>query len=158
MSLSSALPVQPVAPRHQRKISSSTEFKELTKKDAIFQLSLELEKLSLTSSNPTEKESFDIEVSGFKDLYQKFIVGSGPVQWEKIEPLPGDAVLDYTSLKDPIPEAIRDMLNKLVVVKLNGGLGKSTKWWAILLSACIFLLLRNLNGLRRSQVSYSGSQ
>ena len=126
MSLSSApVAVQPVASRHQRKISSSTEFKELTKKDAIFQLSLELEKLSLTSPNPSEKEAFDSEVSGFKDLYQKFIVGSGPVQWEKIETLPGDAVVDYSSLNDPNPENIREMLNKLVVVKLNGGLGKS---------------------------------
>ena len=127
MSLPSApvsAPTAGPALRHQRKISSSTEFKELTKKDAIFQLSLELEKLSLTSHNPTEKESFDSEVSGFKDLYQKFIVGSGPVQWEKIEPLPDNAVVDYSSLKDPNAENIREMLNKLVVVKLNGGLGK----------------------------------
>ena len=124
MSLPSAPISQPVVSRHQRKISSSTEFKELTKKDAIFQLSLELEKLSLTAPNTGEKEAFDSDVSGFKDLYQKFIVGSGPVQWEKIEPLPGDAVVDYSSLKEPSPETIRDMLNKLVVVKLNGGLGK----------------------------------
>lgn len=116
-------PVVSVQPRHQRKISSSTEFKELTKKDAIFQLSLELEKLSLTSRNPTEKESFESEVSGFKDLYQKFIVGSGPIQWDKIGPLPEAAVIDYSSLKDPGQDTIREMLNQLVVVKLNGGLG-----------------------------------
>ena len=120
-------PVANIASRHQRKISSSTEFKELTKKDAIFQLSLELEKLSLTSHNTTEKDLFDSEVSGFKDLYQKFIVGSGPIQWEKIEPLPNDAVVDYTSLQDPNVENIREMLNQLVVVKLNGGLGKLGK-------------------------------
>jgi len=111
-----------IAPRHQRKISSSTEFKELTKKDAIFQLSLELEKLGLTG-NPSEKEAFDSEISGFKDLYQKFIVGSGPVQWDKIEPLPKDAIREYSSLQEPPAENIREMLNKLVVVKLNGGLG-----------------------------------
>lgn len=129
MSLSSAPIVAPPAPvaaaaRHQRKISSSTEFKELTKKDAIYQLSLELEKLSMTAGVQPEREAFESEVSGFKDLYQKFIGGSGQsVQWEKIEPLPAAAVLEYSSLQEPSPETIREMLNKLVVVKLNGGLG-----------------------------------
>lgn len=111
---------------HQRKISSSTEFKELTKKDAIFQLSLELEKLSMTAAAPPEREAFESEVSGFKELYQKFIGGSAQaVQWEKIEPLPAGAVLEYSSLREPGAETIREMLNKLVVVKLNGGLGTS---------------------------------
>ena len=113
---------------HQRKISSSTEFKELTKKDAIFQLSLELEKLSMTAAAPPEREAFESEVSGFKELYQKFIGGSAQaVQWEKIEPLPAGAVLEYSSLREPGAETIREMLNKLVVVKLNGGLGTANR-------------------------------
>lgn len=109
--------------RHQRKISSTTEFKELAKKDAIHQLSSELEKLSLTTRNPDDKKVFDSEMTGFKDLYNKFIVGSDPIEWEKIEPLPETAVLDYNSLEAPDTSTIRDMLNKLVVIKLNGGLG-----------------------------------
>ena len=124
MSLPPASSVEkaPVVSRHQRKISSSTEFKELTKKDAIYQLSLELEKLSLTTRNNEEKDLFDGEVSGFKDLYQKFIVGSGPIQWDKIEPLPSDGIINYSSLNEP-RDRVRDMLNQLVVIKLNGGLG-----------------------------------
>lgn len=126
MSLPPASSVEkaPVVSRHQRKISSSTEFKELTKKDAIYQLSLELEKLSLTTRNNEEKDLFDCEVSGFKDLYQKFIVGSGPIQWDKIEPLPSDGIINYSSLNEP-RDRVRDMLNQLVVIKLNGGLGTS---------------------------------
>lgn len=50
----------------------------------------------------------------------------GPsVEWNKIEKLPTEAVKDYSSLESPTDEKIREMLNKLVVVKLNGGLGTS---------------------------------
>lgn len=47
------------------------------------------------------------------------------VHWDKIDPLPKDAVRDYASLSAPDTAKIREMLNKLVVVKLNGGLGTS---------------------------------
>src|SRR6218665_1141996 len=114
----------PMIPRHQRKISSTTEFKELTKKDSIYQLSSELDKLALTARGPQEKIDFEIEANGYKDLFSKFINGNGPIQWDKIEPLPQNSIVDYNSLNQPNKEQIREMLNKLVVVKLNGGLGK----------------------------------
>lgn len=34
-------------------------------------------------------------------------------------------VRDHSTLKEPAPEQLHAMLNKLVVVKLNGGLGTS---------------------------------
>lgn len=34
-------------------------------------------------------------------------------------------IKEYRSLAEPAPNTIKDMLNKLVVVKLNGGLGTS---------------------------------
>ncbi|GFT43734.1 UTP--glucose-1-phosphate uridylyltransferase [Nephila pilipes] len=106
---------------HQKKISDTTEFKELTKKDAEIQLSHELEKLLLTTAN--EKERYEIEFAGYKKLFQQFLLGTGPsVQWDKIEPLPSDAIkkswLNH-------PGSIKISLNKLVVVKLNGGLRSS---------------------------------
>lgn len=123
-NMSLPLPVsESPLPRHQRKISSTTEFKELTKKDAIVLLSSELDKLSLTAGNANNKTTFDSEIQGFKELYHKFIVGSGPVVWDKIEPLSDGAVRNYDSLHEPSPQSVREMLNKLVVVKLNGGLG-----------------------------------
>ncbi|XP_054710547.1 UTP--glucose-1-phosphate uridylyltransferase-like [Uloborus diversus] len=109
---------------HQKKISDTTEFKELTKKDAEIQLAHELEKLLLTS--PSERERYESEFSGYQKLFQQFLLGTGPsLQWEKIEPLPVDAIKDYGGLAAPDTSVIRDMLNKLVVVKLNGGLGTS---------------------------------
>lgn len=113
--------------RHQRKVSSTTEFKELTKKDAQHQLAQELEKLLRTSNaNQNQRSICEEEFKGFQQLFMKYLQGVGPaVQWEKIEPLPEDAVRSYASLKEPSKAIIREMLNQLVVVKLNGGLGTS---------------------------------
>lgn len=47
------------------------------------------------------------------------------MHWDKIGPLPSGAVRNYDSLTAPDPAKVREMLNKLVVVKLNGGLGTS---------------------------------
>lgn len=50
----------------------------------------------------------------------------GPsVSWDRIQKLPGGAVVDYGLLNNPTSDSIRGMLEKLVVVKLNGGLGTS---------------------------------
>jgi UTP--glucose-1-phosphate uridylyltransferase len=115
--------LNPNQPRHQRKISSTTEFKELTKKDAQLQLAQELDKL-LRTSNTIERQQSEHEFKGFQQLFMKYLQGVGPsVQWEKIEPLPKDAVRSYSSLKAPPKDKIKSMLNQLVVVKLNGGLG-----------------------------------
>lgn len=109
---------------HQKKISDTSEFKELTKKDAEVQLAHELQKLLITA--PRDKEKFEIEFAGYQKLFQQFLTGTGPsLQWEKIEPLPVEAVKDYASLGEPPSNTVKDMLNKLVVVKLNGGLGTS---------------------------------
>lgn len=62
----------------------------------------------------------------FISFFFCFFISEGPsVEWNKIEKLPTEAVKDYSSLESPTDEKIREMLNKLVVVKLNGGLGTS---------------------------------
>merc|ERR1719225_742478 len=62
-----------------------------------------------------------------KKLFCKFIHESGPsVFWDKIEKLPQNAIQPYATLTHTDDkEAIRQMLDKLVVIKLNGGLGTS---------------------------------
>ena len=111
--------------RHTRKISSTTEFKELTKKDAQYQLKAEFDRLLRTcSAEDRQYHSYDLK--GFEKLYMKFMLGTGIVEWNNIEPLPDQAIINYKQLQKPEEkEAIKNMLNKLVVVKLNGGLGTS---------------------------------
>lgn len=62
----------------------------------------------------------------YTDSLTDIFCAEGPsVTWEKIEKLPGGAVIDYNSLPTPTTENIHHFLDKLVVVKLNGGLGTS---------------------------------
>lgn len=64
--------------------------------------------------------------NGFIKLFHRFLDETGPsVDWNKIEKLPNDAIKDYSSLQSPSVDLTQQMLNKLVVVKLNGGLGTS---------------------------------
>ena len=59
-------------------------------------------------------------------IFSKFLQGSGTsIDWSKIEKLPAGAVRDYNTLQSPDESEVVKMLSKLVVVKLNGGLGTS---------------------------------
>lgn len=110
---------------HSRSNSGTFEFKELTKKDAKQQLNLELEKLLLTATE-CQKDIGRKEFDGFQQLFSKFIQESGTsISWNKIQKLSKGAVIPYGQLSEPPKEAMRNMLNQLVVVKLNGGLGTS---------------------------------
>jgi len=109
---------------HQR--TASMDFKEMTRRDALGSLSTELDKLSKTCPQG-RKEMIDREFDGFKKLFGKFINEKGPsVFWDQIERLPPNAILPYSSLNQPEDvSSIRSMLDQLVVIKLNGGLGTS---------------------------------
>lgn len=65
-------------------------------------------------------------MDGFARLFERFIEETGPsVDWNKIQKLPENSVINYDALELPTNELIQNMLNKLIVVKLNGGLGTS---------------------------------
>ncbi|KAK7072934.1 UTP--glucose-1-phosphate uridylyltransferase [Halocaridina rubra] len=109
--------------RHRR---SSMEFKNLTKRDAQFQLTHELQKLLLTCPS-FQREITQKHFDGFENLFARFINESAEhsIQWQRIQKLPEGAVRNYSALLGPPVDKIKAMLDKLVVVKLNGGLGTS---------------------------------
>ncbi|XP_049943662.1 UTP--glucose-1-phosphate uridylyltransferase-like [Schistocerca serialis cubense] len=110
---------------HQRVPSGSQEFKEMTKKDALVHFQSELERL-LETAPEARRSSFRKQFDGFEKLFERFLSEDGPsIDWEKIQKLPQDAVRDYSTLSQPSADVIHEMLGKLVVVKLNGGLGTS---------------------------------
>lgn len=111
---------------HSRVPSDAKEFHEVTKRDALFQLERELDNL-ITTAPEEKKDSFKEEMKSFASLFGRFLAEDGPsVEWNKMQKLPDDAVKQYDSLSMPSNnDQIREMLNKLVVVKLNGGLGTS---------------------------------
>ncbi|CAH2005894.1 unnamed protein product [Acanthoscelides obtectus] len=110
---------------HVRAGSETTQFIEATKRDALNQLRRELEKLA-ESTEAHKSQLAKKEIEGFQKLFRRFLDESGPsVEWDRIEKLPTGAVRDYTELESPSKDLVTQMLNKLIVVKLNGGLGTS---------------------------------
>jgi UTP--glucose-1-phosphate uridylyltransferase len=113
---------------HRRTPSDTAhaEFRELTLRDAKQSLHNELEKLIKTAKQE-QQTNVRKEFDGYERLFSRFLQETGPsVDWEKIELLPEGAVKMYSELPHfDEKERIQNMLNKLVVVKLNGGLGTS---------------------------------
>lgn len=117
-----------VKPRGHSRVPSSTdlkEFKEVTQRDSLVQLEKEI--VSLLATIPEDKRDLaKSQFIAFSRLFQRFLEESGPsVDWDRIDKLPTDAIRDYETLSKPSPDDIHKKLEKLVVVKLNGGLGTS---------------------------------
>lgn len=112
---------------HSRVPSSTDlkEFKEVTQRDSLVQLEKEIATL-LTTASQDKKDLAKSQCAAFSRLFQRFLEESGPsVDWDRIEKLPTDAIREYETLSKPSPDDIHKKLEKLVVVKLNGGLGTS---------------------------------
>lgn len=65
--------------------------------------------------------------SGFSELFRRYLKSKDQPQidWENLTPPQDKAILSYSNLSEPSRDQICGMLNKLVIVKLNGGLGTS---------------------------------
>ncbi|KAL7671093.1 hypothetical protein ACOME3_006004 [Neoechinorhynchus agilis] len=110
---------------HQRKPSQVeiNAFKQLTKRDALYSLRDAFSRLKLTCP-PDERDTAEADLNAYEHLFDRFISEvEGPVDWSGIKQIPDENVLRYDKL--PHGQAISDLLNKIVVVKLNGGLGTS---------------------------------
>ncbi|XP_073148764.1 UTP--glucose-1-phosphate uridylyltransferase [Henckelia pumila] len=74
----------------------------------------------------TLKQISDNEKSGFVNLVSRYLSGEAQhIQWSKIQTPTDEVVVPYDSLA-PVPEdyaETKKLLDKLVVLKLNGGLG-----------------------------------
>ena len=89
---------------------------------------MELDKLRRTGNlTQQQADSIDKEFDDFKKLFAKFLTvdAKDSIVWEKIGKLPRDAIRPYNNLTAPDKARAKAMLDKLVVVKLNGGLGTS---------------------------------
>uniref|UniRef100_A0A672GSN5 UTP--glucose-1-phosphate uridylyltransferase n=1 Tax=Salarias fasciatus TaxID=181472 RepID=A0A672GSN5_SALFA len=86
----------------------------------------ELETL-LNTANKAEAETSRKDFEGFKKLFHRFLQVKGPsIEWAKINRPPEDSIQPYDRIRAKgLPENISSCLNKLAVVKLNGGLGTS---------------------------------
>lgn len=111
--------------RGHSRTPSEVEFKELMHKDALAGMHRELEKLVETAA-PKNKKKCQMEMNQFKELFSRYLQETGPsVNWDKIKPIPDDVIKFYADIQQRELKNVKELLNKLVVVKLNGGLGTS---------------------------------
>ncbi|XP_033480299.1 UTP--glucose-1-phosphate uridylyltransferase-like isoform X3 [Epinephelus lanceolatus] len=103
-----------------------TEFQEKLRQQHEESMHRELEAL-LSTANKAEAEISRKDFDGFKELFHRFLQVKGPsVEWAKINRPPEDSIQPYEKIKmKGLPDNITASLNKLAVVKLNGGLGTS---------------------------------
>ncbi|XP_060068939.1 UTP--glucose-1-phosphate uridylyltransferase-like isoform X1 [Ylistrum balloti] len=111
--------------RGHRRTPSDVQFKELTRRDIMKAMNKEVAKL-VNTALPGQQEEMRRELDDYEELFNRYLQETGPsFMWDRIKLLPDDAVKTYGELQIPDPDKIKELLNKLVVVKLNGGLGTS---------------------------------
>merc|ERR1711939_1173335 len=83
----------------------------------------ELNKLVQGIKDPEYKQAFEAEMQPFFILFNRYLaerVKNTKIEWDKIKPPAPEQVVAYSTLKDSQDPSI---LDKLAVLKLNGGLG-----------------------------------
>ncbi|QDS70309.1 putative UTP--glucose-1-phosphate uridylyltransferase [Venturia effusa] len=123
-TLSSVHSPQPVYTTKNRR-SSIHAFENTSTNVAASQMRNALNSLVDTVKDPQEKKLMEAEMDNFFALFRRYLndrAKGNAIDWNKIAPPKAEQVVEYDDL--PNSEAV-EYLNKLAVVKLNGGLGTS---------------------------------
>lgn len=103
--------------------ASAIDFKSATTGVAAKAMRNELNKMVAEVKDPVQRRVFDLEMQSFFSLFNRYLIEKAKhevINWDKIQPLAPELVPSYSDLPDTTDTSI---LEKLVVLKLNGGLG-----------------------------------
>lgn len=106
-------------------LNSRQAFENTSTNVAASQMRNALNNLADTVRDPQEKKRFESEMDNFFALFRRYLndkAKGNEIDWAKIAPPAPEQVVAYETL--PNSDAV-EFLNKLAVVKLNGGLGTS---------------------------------
>jgi UTP--glucose-1-phosphate uridylyltransferase len=112
-------------PRHHGKTDSHVQFENTATNIAASQMRNALNNLTDTIKDSDERKRFETEMDNFFALFRRYLNDKAKgtvIDWNRIAPPKEGQVVEYNTL--PNSEAV-EYLNKLAVVKLNGGLGTS---------------------------------
>uniref|UniRef100_A0A7S1XC97 UTP--glucose-1-phosphate uridylyltransferase n=1 Tax=Compsopogon caeruleus TaxID=31354 RepID=A0A7S1XC97_9RHOD len=104
---------------------SMLNFQEVTDLSAEQVIEKKMKTLNESATNDIAKMT-DLELAGFTRLYGRYMrerAKKKQIDWDLIQPPSEQMLRNYSTLEDPTNEA--ELLGKLAVVKLNGGLGTS---------------------------------
>jgi UTP--glucose-1-phosphate uridylyltransferase len=94
---------------------------------AVQKMQERLAQLAQTAQTSEAKSTFEGYASSFLRVFRRYLDikahGSEYVDWDKIRLPSEEMVVDHSTLPVPSPDEIKALLKKLVVAKLNGGLG-----------------------------------
>ncbi|KAI9890382.1 MAG: UTP-glucose-1-phosphate uridylyltransferase [Vezdaea aestivalis] len=113
------------ARKHHGKTQSHVAFENTSTSVAASQMRNALNVLADTVEDPTEKKLFETEMDNFFALFRRYLndkAKGNQLDWDRIAPPQKEQVVDYDTLSNS--ESV-EFLNKLAVIKLNGGLGTS---------------------------------
>ncbi|KAG8726536.1 UTP-glucose-1-phosphate uridylyltransferase, partial [Ceratobasidium sp. 428] len=107
---------------------SAMDFKSATTGVAAKAMRNELNRQVAEVKDPMHRKVFDAEMQGFFSLFNRYLAEKAKgqkIEWEKIHPPAPDQIVPYDTLTEETdPKVLRDdLLGKLCVMKLNGGLG-----------------------------------
>ncbi|KAI4757280.1 UDP-glucose pyrophosphorylase, partial [Aureobasidium sp. EXF-12344] len=111
--------------RHHGKTQSHVAFENTSTSVAASQMRNALNNLCDSVTDPAEKQRFETEMDNFFALFRRYLndkAKGNEIEWSRIAPPKPEQVVAYEDL--PQQESV-DFLNKLAVLKLNGGLGTS---------------------------------
>ncbi|KAJ5233334.1 UTP--glucose-1-phosphate uridylyltransferase [Penicillium citrinum] len=111
--------------KHHGKSQSHMAFENASTSVAASQMRNALNALSDSVTEPSDKKRFEAEMDNFFALFRRFLndkAKGNAVNWDRIAPPQPSQVVGYDELG---ADASVEFLNKLAVVKLNGGLGTS---------------------------------
>lgn len=95
---------------------------ELQQAEATFKS--RLEGIAASAKDETERKEFSKEIDGIVKLFSRFLKNRKRViDWGKIKPPPADMVVGYGNIPTCPDARMQELGKKLVVLKLNGGLG-----------------------------------
>ncbi|KAL7747023.1 UTP-glucose-1-phosphate uridylyltransferase [Sorochytrium milnesiophthora] len=123
-------PASPITPRvsmsHDRNRSLSMQgFEEVSGSIAAKTMRAELQKLSNSLQDSERRESFKREMDNFLILFTRYLAERAKgtkLDWEKIKS-PDEHITPYSDISECPPKKETELLSKLAVLKLNGGLG-----------------------------------
>jgi len=111
--------------KHHGKTQSHVAFENTSTSVAASQMRNALNNLTDTVKDPAEQKRFETEMDNFFALFRRYLndkAKGNAIDWDRIAPPKHDQVVEYSELANS--EAV-EYLNKLAVLKLNGGLGTS---------------------------------
>ncbi|KAF3907694.1 hypothetical protein AA313_de0207492 [Arthrobotrys entomopaga] len=111
--------------RRHPKSQSAFAFDNTSTSVAASQMRNALNKLADSVSDAQTKKKFETEMDNFFALFRRYLQDKAKgttLEWDLIAPPKPEQVIDYGTLKE---SNNTDLLNKLAVLKLNGGLGTS---------------------------------